>query len=131
MQINLVTLSGRLGRTPDVKYFESGTFVTKFSLAVDKNTSKKDEPPYWIDCECWGKTGEVVATYCDKGSQIGASGSFYAESWEDKTTGATRTKHVLKIDSVTLLGGKKDGDNGGGNGQQTTPSSNDFSDIDF
>ena len=36
MEINTISLVGRAGREPDVKYFESGSLVANFSLAVNR-----------------------------------------------------------------------------------------------
>jgi single-strand DNA-binding protein len=62
MSLNVVTLVGRAGRDPDVKYFESGSVVCKFTLAVNRRTRNSDEPD-WFNLEMWGKTAEVAANY--------------------------------------------------------------------
>lgn len=111
MQINSVTLSGRLGRDPEVKYFESGTANAKFSIAVDR--PQKDAPTDWFECVAWGKTSEIVANYCKKGSQIGVTGAISLETWTDGTTGNQRFKHIVNVQSVTLLGSKSDNTSGG------------------
>lgn len=108
MQINSFTATGRLGRDPETVFFESGSSSTKFSLAVDKNTSKKDDPPSWFECVAWNKTGEIVANYCKKGSLVGINGSIYLEKWDDKETGDTRSKVVLRVNQVTLLSSKSE-----------------------
>ena len=35
MEINTINLVGRAGREPDVRYFESGSIVANFTLAVN------------------------------------------------------------------------------------------------
>lgn len=114
MQINSVTLTGRLGRDPEAKHFDSGAASVKFSLAVDRPV--KDAKPDWFECVAWGKTGEVIANYCNKGSLIGVSGSIYQETWEDSISGEKRSKQVVKVENVALLGGKSDGGSGGNGG---------------
>lgn len=111
MQINTFTATGRLGRDPESKHFESGAANTKFSIAVDR--PKKDAPTDWFECVAWDKTGEVVANYCKKGSLVGVTGSIYLETWTDRETGNPRSKHVINVQSVTLLGGKSDNTSGG------------------
>jgi single-strand DNA-binding protein len=118
MQINSFTATGRLGQDPDVKYFESGSVVAKASIAIDKNTSKKDDPPSWFRLECWGKTAEIFANYCKKGSQVGVSGSIYPETWTDKTSGETKIQMTVKVEQITLLDKKGEG----GSTQSATPS---------
>lgn len=109
MQINSFTTSGNIGRDPDVKYFESGSVVAKASIAVNKNTSKKDDPPSWFEVECWGKTAEVLANYCKKGSKIAVTGSVYPQSWTGKD-GLPASGVTIKVESLTLLDKKGDND---------------------
>lgn len=105
MNLNIITLVGRAGRDPEVKYFESGKVVCKFSLAV--NRMKKDETD-WFDLEIWGKTAEVAASYVKKGSLIGIQGSLAIESWTDRNTGSSRSKPFIRVENLSLLGSKKD-----------------------
>lgn len=107
MSLNVVTLVGRAGRDPDVKYFESGSVVCKFTLAVNRRTRNSDEPD-WFNLEMWGKTAEVAANYVRKGSLIGVSGSLKFEHWKDRTTGADRSAPVIRVDRMELLGSKRD-----------------------
>ena len=107
MSLNVVTLVGRAGRDPEVKYFESGKVVCKFTLAVNRPTKKSDEPD-WFDLEIWGKTAEVAASYVKKGSLIGVQGSLKIETWNDRTTGGNRSRPVIAVDRLDLLGSKRD-----------------------
>ena len=49
MEINTINLVGRAGREPDVRYFESGSIVAKFTLAVNRRS--RDEEPDWFNLE--------------------------------------------------------------------------------
>lgn len=102
---NLVTIVGRLGSDPDVKYFESGSVVAKGSIAVSVT---KDGPPDWFYYEAWGKDAQRMADYCRKGTQLAMAGGLTSESWVDKATGETRTKFVLKVANFAFCGSKKD-----------------------
>ncbi len=101
-------LVGRCGRDPEVKYFESGKIVANFAIAVNRNTSNRDEPPDWIDLELWDKTAEVAGNYVKKGSLIGVTGSLKFDRWNDRTTGEERQKAVIRVDKLELLGSKAD-----------------------
>ena len=103
--MNCITLVGRAGRDPEVRYFESGTMVANLTLAVNR---RKDEDPDWFNLEIWGKQAQVAADYVRKGSQIGVIGSCHIEKWTDRTTGQERTKPVVRVDRLQLLGSKKD-----------------------
>ena len=85
MAINSVTLVGRAGRDPEVRYFESGTVVANLTMAV--NRRNRDDEPDWFNLEIWGKQAQVAADYVKKGSLIGITGSFKLDSWKDRNTG--------------------------------------------
>ena len=108
MTLNKVHLVGRAGRDPEVKYLESGKVVSKFTLAVNRNSSNRDEPPDWFDLETWGKTAEVAANYVKKGGLIGITGSLRFDRWNDRNTGEERQKSVILVDRLELLGSRRD-----------------------
>ena len=39
---------------------------------------------------------------------IGITGSFKLDQWKDKKTGENRSKPVIRVDRLELLGGRKD-----------------------
>ncbi|MDJ0517033.1 MAG: single-stranded DNA-binding protein [Okeania sp. SIO2F4] len=107
MSLNVVTLVGRAGRDPEVKYFESGNVVCNVTLAVNRRSKNTDQPD-WFDLEMWGKTAEVAADYVRKGKLIGVKGSLKFDYWQDRNTGANRSKPVIRVDRLELLGSKRD-----------------------
>ena len=109
MGINSVTLVGRAGRDPEVRYFESGTVVANLTMAVNRR-NREDEPD-WFNLEIWGKQAQVAADYVKKGSLIGVTGSFKMDSWKDRNTGEERNKPVVRVDRLELLGSKRDSEN--------------------
>ncbi|MBD2386711.1 single-stranded DNA-binding protein [Cylindrospermum sp. FACHB-282] len=113
MSINIVTLVGRVGTDPDMKYFESGSVKCKLTLAVNRRSRNNDKPD-WFNLELWGKTAEVAGNYVRKGSLIGIKGSLKFDTWSDRQTGANRSTPVIQVDQLDLLGSKRDGDGGMG-----------------
>ena len=109
MEINTINLVGRAGREPDVRYFESGSTVANFTLAVNR-ISRNDEPD-WFNLEIWGKQAQIAADYVKKGSLVGITGSFKIDSWKDKNTGEDRFKPVVRVDRLNLLSSTKETDN--------------------
>ena len=109
MGINSITLVGRAGRDPEVRYFESGTVVANLTMAV--NRRNRDDEPDWFNLEIWGKQAQVAADYVKKGSLIGITGSFKLDSWKDRNTGEDRNKPVVRVDRLELLGSKRDSEN--------------------
>ena len=125
MGINSVTLVGRAGRDPEVRYFESGTVVANLTMAV--NRRNRDDEPDWFNLEIWGKQAQVAADYVKKGSLIGITGSFKLDSWKDRNTGEDRNKPVVRVDRLELLGSKRDSENSKfqSNNSFNQPSNND------
>lgn len=107
MTINVITLAGRVGTDPDVKYFESGSVVCNLTLAVRRRSRNNDQPD-WFNLELWGRTAEIAANYVRKGSLIGVTGSLKFDHWQDRATGTPRSKPVIRVDRLDLLGSKRD-----------------------
>ena len=106
MSINVVHLVGRVGTTPDMKYFDSGNVICRLTLAVDRR--KRDSGPDWFNLELWGKTAEIANSYVRKGKQIAVRGSLKMDSWNDSSTGKPRSRPVINVDDLQLLGSKRD-----------------------
>jgi single-strand DNA-binding protein len=114
MGVNSITLVGRAGRDPEVKYFESGSVVANLTLAVNRRS--RDDEPDWFNLEIWGKQAQVAADYVRKGSLVGIIGSFKLDRWTDRASGEERTRPVIRVDRLELLGGGRRGDGEGGGG---------------
>ncbi|MCF2149369.1 MAG: single-stranded DNA-binding protein [Nostoc sp. CreGUA01] len=112
MSINVVTLIGRVGGDPEMKYFESGSVKCRLTLAVNRRT-KEGEHTDWFNLELWGKTAEVAGNYVRKGKQIAVKGSLKFDTWSDRQTGANRSSPVIQVDQLDLLGSKRDAEGGG------------------
>ena len=110
MGVNSITLVGRAGRDPEVRYFESGSVVANLTLAVNRRS--REEEPDWFNLEIWGKQAQVAADYVRKGSLLGIIGSFKLDRWTDRSTGEERSKPVIRVDRLELLGSKRDGEGG-------------------
>src|SRR5438309_8406394 len=85
---NKIILVGNLTRDPQLKYLPSQMAVCEFGLAVNHKFRTKDgqdrEEVLFIDCSCFGRGGEVINQYCQKGKQILVEGRLKYDSWEDK-----------------------------------------------
>jgi single-strand DNA-binding protein len=117
--MNTITLIGRAGRDPEVKYLDGGKVVANLTLAVNRRS--RDEEPDWFNLEIWGKQAEVAANYVQKGSLIGIIGSVRIEKWVDKTTGEQRSKPVVRVDRLELLGRMRDGQQASPQPRAATP----------
>lgn len=118
---NQVILVGNLTRDPELRVTPKGTAICQFGICVnrefkDEGGQKRQEATF-VDCEAWGKTGEIIAKYQTKGSLCLVNGRLKLEQWEDKQTHAKRSKLKVVVENVQFLGGKQDGASGGGGGE--------------
>jgi single-strand DNA-binding protein len=110
---NSVTLLGNCVRDPELKYTPSGKAVVDLSLAINKNwtdeSGQKREDVTFVDCTAFGRTAEICGEYLKKGSPVFLSGHLKQDTWEDKQTGAKRSKLKVTIDNLQLLGSRDSG----------------------
>jgi primosomal replication protein N len=102
---NKVTLMGNLTRDPETRQTPSGQSVTNFSLAVNRTWKGQDgsqqEAVSYIDCVCWGKAGEIIAQYMQKGRPILSLDDSISEVGSKTAISAVKLKLLLK--TLTLL----------------------------
>lgn len=79
MDLNRVTIIGRLGKDPEMRYTDSGKAVCSFSVATK---SKKDGPTEWHAIVCWEKTAENAQKFLAKGSLVYVEGRIQTRTWE-------------------------------------------------
>lgn len=115
---NKVILMGNLTRDPEVRTTPSGQSVANFSLAVNRTWKGQDgqtqENVSYIDCVAWGKTGEIIAQYVQKGRPLLVSGRLDQRSWDDKESGQKRSKVEVVVEDFNFVGGGAGGSGGSG-----------------
>jgi len=113
--MNKSILVGRIIATPELKYLQSGTAATRFTVAVDRGLSKdkkaeaqaQNKPTAdFIQCQCFGKTAELIAQYFEKGSPILIEGRIQTGSY-DKDGHKVYTTDVM-VDKFEFVGGKSE-----------------------
>jgi single-strand DNA-binding protein len=121
---NKVILMGNLTRDPETRTTPNGQSVTNFSLAVNRTWKGQDgqtqEAVSYIDCVAWGRTGEVIAQYMQKGRPILVSGRLDQRSWEQD--GNKRSKVEVIVEDFNFVGGG--GGDGAGGGSYSGGGSN-------
>ena len=103
MAFNLVILTGRLTKEPELKFGASGTAYCKFTLAV--NRMKKDDPADFIFCSAFGKTAELIAEYVKKGNNLGVQGRLQQDTYEKD--GEKISKTGVTVDKIEFLESNK------------------------
>ena len=103
--MNVVILTGRLTRDPELKFGQSGKAYSRFSLAVDRPFSR-DEVDF-INCVAFGKTAELIGEYLRKGRKAGVTGRLQMNRYE--VNGEKRVGYDVIVDMVEFLEPKGDG----------------------
>lgn len=122
--VNAVMLVGRVGKDPEMRYFESGRVKTTFSVAVNRPTKERETD--WFDIELWGRQAEFAGEYVRKGRLVGVEGRLDFSSWTDDG-GVKHSRPFVNASNVRLLDSKADASRGGGGGGGSDmPSPSDF-----
>ena len=105
---NKVLLIGNLTRDPETRQTNGGQSVVAFGLAVSRQyltaRNEQREEVLFVGVEAWGRTGEVVAQYCRKGNPLFVEGRLKFDQWQDRDTGARRSRLSVTAESIQLLG---------------------------
>ena len=136
--VNKVTLIGRLGRDPELKYTASGTAYCRFSLATDdswtdRSTGDRQERTEWHSVVAWEKLAEICGQYLAKGRMVYIEGSIQSRQYEDKD-GNKRTSFDIRARDMVMLsspGGGGGGSSGGSPQPTATPQAEPATDDDI
>lgn len=130
--LNRIVLMGRLTRDPELRRTGSGTAVSSFSIAVDRDFKGQggEKETDFIDIVAWRNTAEFVSKYFTKGRMAIVEGRLQIRDWKDKEGNNRRSAEVV-ADNVYFGDSKRDGDAVGGSytGGQTAQSGG-FKEID-
>lgn len=100
---NRVQLIGHVGQEPEIKNFEGGKKLAKFTLATNEvyyNNKEKVTETHWHNITAWGKTAEIIENFVTKGKEIAIEGKLTYNSWEDKNG---EKKYMTEIVANELL----------------------------
>lgn len=101
--MNVVLLTGNLGRDPEVTTGGGGTRC-RLRLAVDRtymSGGKRKSATDWIDVVVWGKQAETCHKYLSKGRLVQVQGELRTRSFEHK--GQKRSVTEVVADKVDFL----------------------------
>lgn len=99
---------GRLTADPTLRTTNSGTSVTTFTLAVERDFDK-DRTADFVSCVAWKNTAEFVSKYFRKGQLMAVAGSLQSRSWEDRD-GNKKTAWEIKVNSAYFAEKKQTND---------------------
>lgn len=104
---NRIILVGRLTKNPELRYTNSGKGVATFTLAVDSGFGDSKRTDF-INCVVWGKQGETVSEYLNKGKLALVDGRLQIRSYDDRD-GNKRYATEVVADNVRFLSPKENG----------------------
>ena len=95
---------GRLGREPELRFFDSGNAVCNCRLLVNQPGARRDDgsEPDGFKLEIWGERAQEFADTCAKGALVDVTGRVRTEAWTDGN-GQEREQQVIRIEQWALL----------------------------
>lgn len=115
--MNLFIFNGTICRDIELKYTQNqGMAVISNSLAFNKKDANGNQSAVFLDFVAFGKTAELINQYYQKGDMLCGQGEISQDEWEDKNTGAKRTKHKIIIQKLEFTKSPKAWANNGANG---------------
>ncbi len=86
--INKVQLTGNLGNTPEIKIFENGDKLARFSLATKEEyttrSGEKSSNTQWHYISAKGKVAARIEAELQKGSFVSVEGRLMTRNYIDK-----------------------------------------------
>ena len=95
--LNKIVIMGRMTHDPELRRTQTGTPVTTFSLAVDRDYKAEDgsRETDFIECVAWKGAAEFVAKYFSKGRVAVVEGRLQLRTWTDKEGNKRKAYEVL------------------------------------
>ena len=106
--LNKIIIMGRLTRDPELRRTGSGTAVTSFSFACDRDFKSQsgEKETDFIEVVAWKNTAEFVSKYFSKGRMAVVEGRLQIRDWTDKS-GNKRTTAEVVADNVYFADSKR------------------------
>ena len=115
--LNRYSFIGNLTKAPDLRFQPT---VEKQALCIlhvainrsfrDENGEKKTRTTYINDIEVWGHNGETCAGILTAGSTVLVEGRIEVDQWQDKQSGAKRSRLKVVAENVQFLRIKRPGE---------------------
>lgn len=108
--LNKSIIMGRLTRDPELRRTQSGTAVTSFTVACDrdfKDRNSGEKATDFIDVVAWRQTAEFACNYFAKGRMAIVEGRLQIRDWKDKDGNNRRSAEII-ADNIYFGDSKKD-----------------------
>jgi single-strand DNA-binding protein len=102
---NTITIAGRLGEDPALRFTSGGKAVANLRLAHSKRKQVNNEwvddgPTLWLDVVCWEGRAERIAEQARKGDEVLVTGRLTVREHDGKTY------HGIASDAVAVIRSK-------------------------
>ncbi len=99
-----ITLTGRLTGDPEMRFTQSGTAITRFTVVTSRRKKVGDQwedadTTFWT-CTAWDQLGEQVMEHLRKGAAVVVSGQAFQSSWEKD--GVKHSRIEVRVESAGL-----------------------------
>jgi single-strand DNA-binding protein len=105
---NKVQLIGNLGQNPEIRTFDNGRAVARFSLATTDSyrdaSGKKITETQWHNLVAWGPLAKTVEKFLTKGSEVAVAGKLTHRAYDDKDGKKRYFTEVVMTEMVMLRG---------------------------
>lgn len=101
------TVTGHLGRNPELSVSPGGVVMAKFSMALNKyqpgrNGAEGSELTMWVNVTLFGKLAESIEKAAHKGDLVIVSGEFWPRDYTDRN-GTARVSYDLTANTARVL----------------------------
>ena len=95
--LNTITIMGRLTKDPELRRLDSGTTVSSFAIACERDYAPQggEKVTDFIDIVAFGKTAEFAEKFFTKGRMAVVTGRLQIRGWTDKEGNKRRTAEIL------------------------------------
>lgn len=111
--LNNIVIHGRLTADPELKKTQSDVSVCRFTVAVDRNFTKKGEDKVadFFTVVAWRGLADMIAKHFAKGKEIVVYGEMQSQKWTD-TDGKNRVSWEIQASGVDFCGNKSQQESG-------------------
>lgn len=107
--LNRVTLIGRLGQDPEIRFTTGGKHVANFALATSERhknvtSGEPEEQTEWHNIVLWDKLAEIAGQHLNKGKTVYIEGRLQTRKWQDKAGNDRYTTEIIG-ERLQMLGG--------------------------
>jgi len=108
MDLNRVTLIGRLTRDPEVRSTPNGRSVTTITIATGRawtdQSGQKQKESEFHNVVMWSKLADIAGQYLRKGSRLYVEGRLKTRDWTGQD-GVKRYRTEIIADNMIMLDG--------------------------